>query len=376
MARENSPTAGTVRTFVFAGGGTGGHLFPGLAIAEQIRAIEPAARCVFMCSDKSLDADILKRAGAEFVAIPAKAFGVRPRALLKFVRAWGPSVRASRRVLRETGATHVLAMGGYVAAPVVQAARAERVAVTLVNLDAVPGKANRWIARHAGKKVTAARISPHAGSLAWEEIPPIIRAGAVAPGSAAEARVRLGIGPELPTLLVTGGSQGAGSINRVMTAFAEKHAAGAMRGWQVLHQTGAEGEQTTLQAYERAGVRARVVAFLPGMGDAWAAADVAVCRSGAGTVAEVWANGVPTVFLPYPYHKDEHQRWNAAVLESAGGAVVVRDEIEPGRTLPAFEPVLLRLLSEANARENMRSRLRALGPADGAKRVAALVVGG
>lgn len=351
-------------------------MFPGLAIAEQVRVREPSARCVFVCSDKPLDADILSRAGAEFVTIPARAFGVRPRALWKFLRGWGPSVRASRRTLREMRAVHVLAMGGYVAAPVVQAARAERVRVTLVNLDAVPGKANRWIARHAARKVTAARISAHAGRLDWDEIPPIVRAGAVAPGGKTEARQRPGLDPALRTLLVTGGSQGAGSINRVMTAFAEKHGAGVMRGWQVLHQTGADGEAAVREGYQRAGVTSKVVAFLAGMGDAWAAADVAVCRSGAGTVGEVWANGVPTVFLPYPYHRDEHQKWNAAVLVEAGGAVVVKDEIEPARTIPAFEPLMERLLGAGKDREEMRERLRALGPADGAARVAGLVVGG
>lgn len=370
---DHSPTA--ARTYVFAGGGTGGHLFPGLAIAEQIRVKEPGARCVFVCSEKSLDADILKRAGAEFATIPAKAFGVRPKALLRFLRGWGPSVRISRRLLRETHAVHVLAMGGYVAAPVVQAARAERVPVTLVNLDAVPGKANRWIAGHAGRRLTAARISSHAGKLDWEEIPPIVRAGAVAPGTAAEARERLGLDPAMPTLLVTGGSQGAGSINQVMVAFAEKHAAGVMRDWQVLHQTGGEGEEAVAAAYARLGIRGKVTAFLAGMGDAWAAADVAVCRSGAGTVGEVWANGVPTIFLPYPYHRDEHQKWNAAVLVDAGGAVVIKDEIEAARTMPAFEPVLARLLGQGEDRETMRQRLRGLGPADGAARVAGLVVG-
>ena len=147
------------RVILFAGGGTGGHIFPALAIAERLDA---ASRRVFICSDRAPDAEILRKERADFRVIPAKPFGVRPRALVMFLRSWGPSVRAARAIIRQSRAggaeATVVAMGGFVAAPVAQAARAEGVPVLLVNMDAVPGKANRWIARRAARVVTSAPV--------------------------------------------------------------------------------------------------------------------------------------------------------------------------------------------------------------------------
>jgi UDP-N-acetylglucosamine--N-acetylmuramyl-(pentapeptide) pyrophosphoryl-undecaprenol N-acetylglucosamine transferase len=152
--------------------------------------------------------------------------------------------------------------------------------------------------------------------------------------------------------------------------------AGAFRGWQVLHQCGAGDEEFLREAYAAAGVPAVVKAFLPGMGDAWRAADLAVSRCGAGAVGEVWASGTPSVFLPYPYHRDQHQKWNAQPLVETGGAVLVDDKIEPGATCAGLSPVLTRLLGDAQARQSMRHALGRLGPADGAERVARLIVAG
>src|SRR4051812_36505228 len=115
------------RAFLFAGGGTGGHIFPALAIAEELRAKDPSARCVFLCSDRPLDAEILGREGAEFRVLPARPPGVRPRALYRFLRSWGPSVRGARRAIAEERAGgregRVVAVGGFVAGPGAQAAR-------------------------------------------------------------------------------------------------------------------------------------------------------------------------------------------------------------------------------------------------------------
>src|SRR6185369_12742683 len=146
-------------TILFAGGGTGGHLFPALAIAEQVVERAPGTRVRFLCSDRPLDAEILRaeRLGGGavgFEVVPAKPFGSRPVTLAKFVWSWGGAVRAGRAAIlaaKKDGPVWVVAGGGFVAAPVVQAARAENVPVLMLNLDAVPGRANRWIARHAEK---------------------------------------------------------------------------------------------------------------------------------------------------------------------------------------------------------------------------------
>jgi len=375
--------AGSGRCVIFAGGGTGGHIFPGLAIAEQLDAIasEPGTggpgqvRRVFLCSDRAGDARILGEEEQAFDAVPARAFSLRPSLALRFARGWAPSVRAAAGVIeRERGAGRrvvLAAMGGFVAAPCARAARRARVPVLLVNLDAVPGKANRWIARGAARALSSAD-SPHVRRLGWEVIPPIVRRAALPPGPSGVCRALLGLDPDRPTLLVTGASQGAGTINRLMLRMLRAEAA-AFRAWQVVHQTGAEGVEEIRAAYQSAGVRAHVSAFLRPMGPAWGAADLALSRAGAGSVAEAWANRVPTLFLPYPFHRDEHQRHNADPLVRAGSAVVSRDRVDAARNAAEGGRVLLRLMADAGARARMRAAFEALGPADGAARAARAV---
>lgn len=364
------------RAFVLAGGGTGGHIFPNLAIAEQIESLlGHRPRCVFAVSRRPLDAQILKDESREFEAIPAEPLALRPRGLLKFLNSWGRSVRAARALIqklkREHGRVDVVATGGFVSAPVAQAARVERVPVTLVNLDATPGRANRWIARHAARVFTAAETP----SVNWPVIRPIVRAAALAPGDARMCRKKLGLDPDRPVLLVTGASQGAGSINKLLVAMIEKHAADfASRGWQVIHQTGprtgAKDMDDSRAAMKSAGIPAVVEPFFREMGVAWGAADLAISRSGAGSVAEAWANATPSVFLPYPYHKDQHQRANAAALVRAGACVIEDDLVDAEQNLGHAGAAVLSLMRDDAKRDAMKSALKSLGPADGARAVA------
>lgn len=358
-------------TIVFAGGGTGGHLYPALAVAEQVAAVSPSTRCVYLCSPRPIDARILDAEGAEYHVIPAQPLGFHPARLLRFLRAWPSAVRESGRVLTELvrrGPVHVVAMGGFVAAPVVHAARSLRLPVTLVNLDAVPGKANRWMARRAD------RILDAASSNTWpaaETIRPIVRAAAVGSntGGPEECRASLGLDPSMNTLFATGGSQGARTINDLMAVLLRTHRP-AFEGWQVYHQTGEGADAEMQRVYDEAGVPARAVAFCRTMGLAWGAADAAVARCGAGTVGEVWANQVPALFLPYPFHRDQHQKRNAERLVAVGGGVLCRDWVDASRTAAAAGPVLASMLTDQVRRSSMRQALHALGPADGAAAVA------
>jgi len=358
---------------VFAGGGTGGHLYPGLAVAEAVRTREPDAKIRFLCSDRPLDAELLRAEGVEFDVLPAGPFSLRPRKLMKCLSGWGPSVRVTRGLLRglkaECERVELVAVGGFVAAPAAQAARVERVPVTLLNLDAVPGKANRLIARRAHRIVSTAPTVQ-----GWERIPPIVRASARPPGDARTCRERLGLDPDAPVLLVTGGSQGARSINELMTAFVRVHG-DALRGWQVIHQTGKGGDSGAARACADAGVRTLVHEFFDVPGLIWGAGELAVSRAGAGSVADAWTAGTPTLFMPYPYHRDEHQRRNAEPLVEAGLAVLADDLIDPARNLGSAGATLLGLLGDADRRGSMRSAAAALGPPDGAERLAVLVAG-
>ena len=371
-------------TIIFAGGGSGGHIFPALAIAEQVRLIadetgEKQPRLVFVCSDRPLDQKILTDAKVSFVASPAKPVIASPKGLLKFVRSWRPAVRAGRRLLgdaKKLGPVHVCALGGFVAAPMVRAAEREQVGVTMVNLDAVPGKANRWIGPRTQRVFTATRVK-NLGTRtpAWEPIPPIVRVSAASVCDRVECRRRLGITAECGVLVVTTGSQGLRSVNDFVTAFAGSPEgrgvlAGGGPGWHVLHQTGKNLDEAVRAAYAAAGVRATVVPFTDSMADWWGAADVAVATAGAGNVAEVWCNRVPTLFLPYPHHKDQHQKFNALPLEEAGGVIIATDQINAAENTEANGPLLASLLRDSSRRAAMRAALDQLGPADGAARVA------
>lgn len=357
---------------MFAGGGTGGHIFPALAIAEELRALDPDARCLFLCSDRPLDSEILTREGVEFHRLPAKPIGLRPLALFRFVRSWGPAVRATRRIItaqrRDGRAVQLIAMGGFVAAPAARAAATERIPLTLVNLDASPGKANRWISRLADRIVT----SLPARGFDWERVPPIVRRAALAGGDARACRAALGLDPDRKTLLVTGASQGARSINRMLIRLTIDDP-WAFDGWQVIHQTGAGEDDAVREAYAKARIPALVRPFFDAMGKAWGAADFAVSRAGAGSVAEAWANHTPTVFLPYPYHRDQHQRHNARPLDEAGGAYVVDDLIDESRNMSGGGSIILNLLKSDGPRKAMRAALERLGPADGAARIAGML---
>ncbi len=360
------------RAFVFAGGGTGGHIYPALAIAEQLLALDPNVRIAFLCSTRPLDAEILNGeslAGrpCAFTPIRAFPFSPRPLALARFVRNWGGGVRASRAVLRDLGGRDatLIAMGGFVSAPAARAARAQRSRLVLVNLDAVPGRANRWIASMTREIYSAAPVTRPG----WTVVPPIVRNAAIAPETRDRCRQRLELDPRTPTLLVTGASQGAESINAMLRALAPQ-----LRAWQVIHQTGKTGVEPTRDAYRSAGVHALVEPFFREMGLCWGAADLAVSRAGAGSVGEAWANAVPTIFLPYPHHKDQHQAFNARPLIDAGAARLVTDHIDPARNTQDAGKRLLELLASPAALGAMRECFRSLGPADGASRIAAALL--
>lgn len=372
----------TALRVVFAGGGTGGHIYPALAIAEQLAERDERVECVFLCSTRPLDARILSEEGATYVPIPARPFSVRPLGLAGFLRTWPGVVRRCRRQLNQEsrkGRVIVVAMGGFVCAPVVAAAQRERLPVVLVNLDATPGLANKWVASRSDRVFTAAEVAGFSG---WTRVRPIVRWSAIADGDRAFCRRELGLDPETKTLLVTGASQGARTINHLMTGLIESKRS-AFDGWQVIHQCGpvattkdALDEGAIASAYEKAGIRALVRPLFREMGRVWGAADLAIARCGAGSVADVWANRVPCVFMPYPYHKDQHQRLNALPLEKAGGAIIAQDRIETEANQADAGATLLSLMADGGKRDEMASKLRELGPADGAGALAEAILAG
>ncbi|MBL9148900.1 MAG: glycosyltransferase [Phycisphaerae bacterium] len=364
---------GSSCSIVLAGGGTGGHISPGLAIAERLREIDPDCRAIFACSQRPVDASMLTDAREEFVPIPAEPFGLSPLRLLRCVRAGLKGRRASAKLLAESRASWVVSLGGFVTFPVVGAATSIGTKVLLVNLDATPGKANRWVAKRA-TNVLSAVPTPHLPSFAERIIGMPIRRAAIAPGDAASCRAGLSLDRDRRTLLVTGASQGASSLNDLLVDLVRRRPE-LLRDWQVYHLCGKSDRDKIAGAYDAAGVRARVEPFLHRMGLAWGAADAAISRAGANSVAEAACNAVPTLFAPYPYHKDLHQKHNAQPLVDEGCALMELDRIEATANRDGLGAALERLVTDDALRDGIRAKLVARPKPDAALEIARFVLG-
>ncbi len=358
---------------VLAGGGTGGHISPGIAIAERLADVAPEFGRVFACSTRAVDARMLEHVGAEFVQIEAEGLSKNPLSLVRFMRAFFAGRAAARELLTERGAEVVIALGGYVTGPVVAAARGMGVPVLLVNLDATPGKANRWVAKRATRVLTAC-ATPTIPAFAERIVGMPIRRAAITTATQLECRMKLGLEPGFHTLLVTGASQGAASLNELLTLLLKSDRA-AFGGWQVLHLVGNADRAPIESAYREAGVRASVVQFIHEMGLAWGAADLALSRAGANSVAEAVYNAVPTVFAPYPYHADLHQKWNALPFHEAGLAVLCDDFIEPERNRASLGAAMIALMTDDARRATMRAALSAHPREDAALEIARVACG-
>jgi UDP-N-acetylglucosamine--N-acetylmuramyl-(pentapeptide) pyrophosphoryl-undecaprenol N-acetylglucosamine transferase len=366
----------TSPTIIFAGGGSGGHISPGLAIAERVREIAPDAKCIFVCSQRGIDATMLSDANVRFVAVPATPPAAKPAAVLRFLMNFNASKTRVSKLIRAEKVDHVVALGGFVAAPAVAAAKSCKTHVLLVNLDAPPGKANQWMARRCDDVISAIDI-PTMPDFARQVVGMPIRRRALATGTPAECRSRLKLDPRRKTLLVTGASQGATSINAFTLEFVRAHFdlfRGGSDSWQLLHLTGSSADEPARAAYGKLSVNATVHAFLNDIGLAWGAADLAISRAGASSVAEAAHNAVPTLFLPYPHHKDMHQKHNAQPLVDMDGAVMEIDRIDAAKNLEHVGPVLKDLMENAERRAALRANLRSHPHPDAAMTIARMLV--
>jgi UDP-N-acetylglucosamine--N-acetylmuramyl-(pentapeptide) pyrophosphoryl-undecaprenol N-acetylglucosamine transferase len=364
------------RTVLLAGGGTGGHLYPGIAVAEALVRARPDIRPMFLCTTREIDRIILEPTGFDFVA-QAIVPPVRTIAgLLRFWRSWRETKDLVRHVLRERRPAAVLGLGGYAAGVAVKAAANRNIPSAVLNPDVVPGKANQYLMRHVQAiccqfEATAEHVpSSQRHKIHITGCP--IRADIRTLPPRAEAAQRLGLDPMLHTLVVTGASQGAQTVNDgVLAALAGMK----LQGWQVLHLAGRDHGEAVRAGYREQSLEARVIDFTPAMADVWAVAELCVSRAGASSCAEMTACGVPSVLLPYPFHRDMHQRANGQVLADAGAAVLLEDLKEARANGEALRPVLSKLLYDSGRRKEMSEAARRLGRPDAAERVADVVGG-
>ena len=304
-------------TIVIAGGGTGGHLYPGIAVAREIQRRVPAARISFAGTSRGLESRIVPREGFDLDLI--RAAGIKGKSIAARVRgavlvpaglfdAW--------RLLGKRRPDVVIGVGGYSSGPVVLAAAMRRIPTMVLEQNAVPGLTNRMLAPFVrAAAVTYAQTLSFFGRRGFVTGNPV-RAEFF---ESSEFEVRPS---NFRRVLVLGGSQGAHAINMAMVAAAPRLVRG-LPGLEVVHQTGERDLAKVREEYERAGVSARAESFFDTVAREMTTADLVICRAGATTLAELAAAGRPAVLIPFPAATDDHQRKNAKVLADAGAAVLI-----------------------------------------------------
>ena len=365
-----------LRSVLLAGGGTAGHVNPLLAVAEELRRRDPATLLTVLGTQTGLEARLVPERGLPLALVPRVPLPRRPSTdLLRLPARLAGAVRAAGDAIDRTGAQVVVGFGGYVSTPAYLAARRRGVPVVVHEANARPGLANRVGARWAaavgvtfpGTPLPGARVVGMPLRAAVAALAERRAADPAATGSDA-ARV-LGLAPDRPTVLVTGGSSGAVRLNAAVAAVAaDLVAAGA----QVLHLTGAgkaDAVRAALPADGDVAAHYHVREYLSEMELAYAVASLVVCRSGAATVCELAALGLPAVYVPLPIGNGE-QRLNAAPLVAAGGGLLVADDDLTPAWLRAHA---LPLLADPARLAAMGAAAAAAGTVDGAARVADLV---
>ncbi len=325
-----------LRSVVVAGGGSAGDIEPALALADALRRTDAHVRITALGTARGLETRLVPARGYPLELIPAVPLPRRPtKDLLLLPGRLAAAVRAARRVLEEVQAEVVVGFGGYVALPAYFAARRRGTPIVVNEVNMRPGLANRLGARMTpyvalGNDAIRLRHGRVVGVPLRTAITGLDRAA-----RRDEARASFGLQPDLPCLLVTGGSQGARSLNDAASAAAPYLAAA---GVQVLHAT---GRTQSVEAHTKAGAPPYVVVpYIEQMELGYAAADMALCRAGAMTVAELTAVGLPAAYVPLP-HGNGEQRLNALPVVTAGGGLLVENaDLSPGWIRDTVIPVL------------------------------------
>jgi UDP-N-acetylglucosamine--N-acetylmuramyl-(pentapeptide) pyrophosphoryl-undecaprenol N-acetylglucosamine transferase len=349
-------------------GGTGGHLFPGLAVAEQLQ--QRGCDVALLISPKDVDQQAVKSAhGMEIFTLPAVA--LQNRNYFSFARSFVKSWLSARKIFQQRRPAAVLAMGGFTSAPPILAAKFSGIKTFLHESNTIPGRANKFLARFVnvafvGFPETAARLNARKVTVTGTPVRPQFcssgRGSAHFSGEEIQSRLTsaatinncrtvLGLEASRPTILVVGGSQGARGLNEMVLStlplLAEKN-------WQWLHLTGANDFEKVQAAYAAREIKAVVKPFLAEMDLALGAATVAVSRAGASSLAEIAAMRLPSLLVPFPAAADNHQFFNARIFEMSGAARLLEQKKSTPEKVSAM---LAELVEDNSVRSKMQSAL-------------------
>ena len=346
-----------------AGGGTGGHLFPALAVGEVL--LERGHEVLIFISEKEVDALAIQgRHEFRFEKLPSIGM---PRlfslAMLTFFQRFNASLAPCRRIFDEFQPDAVLGMGGFTSTPPILAGKLRRIPTFGHESNAIPGKANRLNARLVDEVLLGfEECQRHFPRARCEVTGTPIRRSLAQRIERDKALAAFGLSPERKTLFIMGGSQGAHGINEALRA-----AAPQLQAIQIIHLTGPGDEQRMADAYQQAGVPAHVAAFCHQMENAYSAADLVIARSGAASLSEISHFGLPSILIPYPHAAENHQHLNAEIFARAGAATLLKESETTGETLAA---AIGALLAEPDRLHKMASQSKSLAPHDAAVCVA------
>ena len=351
----------TQQHIAIACGGTGGHLFPGVAVGEELDF--RGWKVTYLVSPKEVDQQVV-RAMREGSVITLPAVALQGGNLLGFLRATLRSHRAAAKVFKQAPPDVVLAMGGFTSAPPVLAGRALGAMTFLHESNTIPGRANRWLSHFVNECfVGFAEAAPRL----WH--PQVLKTGTPVrsqfePGEPEGCRMMLNLNPDAPVLGIVGGSQGATGVNQlVLDALPELKR--QVPGIQFAHLTGPNDADSVRATYETAGVRAWVQPFFSEMDLFLNACTAVVARAGASSLAEFAAVGLPAVLIPYPTASDNHQWHNARAIASSGAARVVLQSSPSQQLVDAVVPIF----NLQDIRGAMQQAMRAWHEPDAARRM-------
>ena len=351
---------------IVTGGGTGGHIYPALAIAQEVKKRFKGAQVIFAGNPQGLEARVVPKEGITFAPISSAGFprSFSPKKIVFGFMALVKGLKEALQLIREKKPDAVVGTGGYVCFPVVLAAILRGVPTLLHESNLIPGVAVRLLAPFVKQVMVA---FPQTRRKLWGKS---IETGTPISPEILTARRKnsyeaFGLDPSKFTVFVLGGSQGAHSINLAMVD-ALFHLAEGKQPPQVLFMTGYKDYQFVLDSCEKQALRAVVKPFLFNMPQAYAVADLVVCRAGAMTLAEVTARGLPALLVPYPFAAHDHQRKNAQVLVRAGAAVMLADKELNGMLLSEH---ILGLIHDPEKYRTMAAASKAAGQPEAGKKI-------
>lgn len=358
---------------IIAGGGTGGHLYPGLAVAEAVQSIRADVEITFFGTPRPIDKMLVSPRGYELIEQGVRPFPGRVHQTLGFLWNWYRAMTDAMQRFRRRPPAVVFGLGGYAAGPAIVAASKLRVPSAILNPDAVPGRANRRLAPKVDRIFTQwHETAPHFADKEKVHCTGCPVRSEFTRLDKAEAKRTLDLDEGKKTLLITGASQGAWTINAAVIEMVDFWKAAG--DWQIIHLTGSRDRDMCRHAYEAAGVDARVLAFTEQIHLCMAAADFVISRAGASTLAEITLMGLPSVLMPYPYDRKQHQMANAKILADTHAAVIVADTKDAKTNASNLRDALEDAMMTDRRREQMAEVATTLGRHDAAGTVAAALL--